>query len=261
MPPPPLPENLRELLTELRSAIVGLTFGELPKSSPVVVATVRMFARCVPLFDGVVYLLTYGLVEESLILGRSLFEETMRLAQLAEESSDVRSGLIVGHLGKSHNEKIGLMHHSVRLGLEHEPEPIERKLAADKEVLREFSTRHGVRKQRFRVIAEAATRYGRSEDYWTYELANEMVHGSDIALFFRSSTIQPDTVQFTTRTRDKRLIAGAAAFAARSLIQSTRAIATILGLSSPRALDDIALRLETLERDLSSESSPVENSA
>src|SRR5688572_22695736 len=53
-----------------------------------------MFWRCVRLYDGVILLLEAQLPEEAAILGRSLFEESLRLQQLTDSSQ--RDALIVG---------------------------------------------------------------------------------------------------------------------------------------------------------------------
>jgi hypothetical protein len=79
-----------------------------------------LYWRSIRLFDGIVSLLSLlekDLPEEALILGRSLFVEALRLAEI-EAAGDQRAALILGWENTSIEEKKGLFKEAPKLGLE-----------------------------------------------------------------------------------------------------------------------------------------------
>src|SRR5436190_14065033 len=65
-----------------------------------------MYWRCVRLFDATLLLLKAELPEEAAIVARSLFEESLRLQQLAADEAD-RDALILGWANGSIGERLG----------------------------------------------------------------------------------------------------------------------------------------------------------
>jgi len=72
-------------------------------------------------------------------------------------------------------------------GLEKSPDAVLAALQDEQVKLQKFGRSNGIgRLKSFLQSKEAALRYGRNDDYWTYALSHEMVHGSDVCCLSRS---------------------------------------------------------------------------
>ncbi len=150
----------------------------------------HMFLRSVRLYDGICILLNGALPEEAMILGRALFEDALKLTEVAD-SRDSRAALLLWWENNSLNEKIDLQKVAKALGLD--PPWGDIKAAnAYRELLAEYRHKWGIKKVRpFRDVKTAAVRYGRAHDYWAYCLAHEMVHGTDAFFTFSPRNLSP----------------------------------------------------------------------
>jgi hypothetical protein len=195
-----------------------------------------MFWRCLRLYDGILVLLKSELPEESAFLARSLFEDSLRLKQLQEEP-EARIALVLGWVNRSLNEKRGLMQMAKSIGLD---EDIAGALAAienDRAKLLRYAARHSVTALRsFLSVKAAAIRYGRKDDFWTYEWAHESVHGSDAAYMFSRKKLADQTAGMHAKTGDPEILASFAEFAARSVTEATLSAFAILDWPPPQGL-------------------------
>jgi len=209
----------------------------------------QMFWRCPPLFDGVVALLERGLFEESLFLGRSLFDESLQLQELAGRSATERVGLAVGRMKRSIKRNRGLMKTAVDFGVEKvlTHADANRRLDDWERKVDGYAKRHGAEPAAFEKPSDAARRFGRGEDYWTRELAHQMVHGNDAAMVYRRREAEPGTLLVANRTVDPKLVTGSMCFAGRSLVHSIRAAAVIFSWGGEATLDGLLDRLKALE--------------
>jgi hypothetical protein len=111
-----------------------------------------------------------------------------------------------------------------------------------------YGRRHGVGKpKKFLPEREAAIRYGRTHDFWTYALAHEIVHGSDTSFIFNRGKVTADTVAIRDRTFDPKILLGAACFAVKSLLQAARATANVFGWHGADQLDQLFKEATDLE--------------
>jgi hypothetical protein len=188
-----------------------------------------MFWRSVRLYHGILVLLKAQLPEEAALLARSLFEESLRLRQLADEPGN-RDALVLGWANDSITERVNLFRTAKAMGLDND---IDASLASLEEKRRELDTyrgRRGVgRFLPFLSEKDAAIRYDRKDDYWTYALAHEFVHGSDVAWMYGRQNIAADTVGLFAQTDNPEFRAGIAHFAAASLTEVAVATFSILG--------------------------------
>ena len=174
--------------TEPLERALGLTQGILP-SAPSEVATLdvyafQMFGRALRLARGAKVLLQAHMAEEALFLGRSLFEDSLRLSDLAVTPT-FRHGLLLRWAYASLNEARGLARTAVEAGLEKDPDSWLEMIENEHKRLSEYAARNGaIKPRKFRSVRDAAHAYGRQESLWTYSLAHEMVHGSDLAFLF-----------------------------------------------------------------------------
>lgn len=210
------------------------------------VIVIQRFWRCRSLFDGVILLLRSGLMEEALILSRPLFEDALRLAELAE-AGDQRTALAVGYARSSLKEKVGLVRQAARLRLESNPDAVLAHFDGEREKLDRYATRFRLGRIRPRSLADLSSAYGRGQDYWTYQLSHEMVHGSDAAWLFRRHKTLDGALALAAKSSDPQLITATACFAARSALQAAAAMVVMFGWHCLEAIDDLRERTRHLE--------------
>jgi hypothetical protein len=205
-----------------------------------------MFWRCLRLYDATLLLLKAELPEEAAFLARSLFEESLRLKQLDEEPK-ARTAIVLGWVNRSIDEKRGLMEVAKSIGLEDNIDLALASLEEERRKLRDYTARQGVTSLRaFRSVREAAIRYDRKDDYWTYEWSHESVHGSDAAYMYARRKVGQGAAAIYARTGDPELRAGFAEFAARSLTDATLATFAMFGWPLPPDLAQPVARMRAL---------------
>ena len=188
-----------------------------------------MYWRCLRLYEATLLLLSAGFPEEAVFLARSLFEDSLHLQQLAAEP-EARDALILGWANRSIDQKRGLFQTAKALGLDKDVDEALASLEDQRKSLTGYASRHGVRSfSSFRSVKDAATRYDRKEDVWTYEWAHEFVHGTDAAYVFARRKLIPGSAGMYAKTEHPELRAGFAEFAARSLTDASAAICRIFG--------------------------------
>ena len=163
------------------------------------------------------------------MLGRSLFEESLRLAQI-EAAGNSRAELLIGWEQKSLNEKIGLYKVVKSLGLDPNWDDMVEGPTVYRRVLAEYQKRYHIKRARaFLQTKTAALKFGRAHDVGAYSLAHELVHGSDAAFLFNRRMVEAGAVSINVRTTDPKVGFAVANFCVRSLLQSARATAVIFG--------------------------------
>jgi hypothetical protein len=209
-----------------------------------------LYWRSIRLFDGIIALLEKDLPEEALILGRSLFVEALRLAEI-EAAGVQRVALVLGWENTSIEEKKGLFKEASKLGLEFDPTPILRQLDEEQRKLHAYRKDHGIGKlRRFLSEREAAIKYGRAHDYWTYALSHEIVHGSDASFIFNRDKVTTGKVSIRDRTPDPNLQLGITCFVVKSVLQAAKATASVFGWQGTDQLDRLYEEVTDLEERL-----------
>jgi Family of unknown function (DUF5677) len=188
-------------------------------------AVVSMYWRSRRLYDAALILLKAHLPEEASIIVRSLFESAMRLMQLAADPTD-RDLLLIGWVGRSINQREGLMRTAKSVGLDSDIDEYLRHFSEERKRLQAYAA--GRPWKRFHTTAEAARRFNRTDDFWTYELAQESVHGSDAASLF-STRAEGNTRRMHAKVGDPAVLGAFAHFAARAMADATTATYSILG--------------------------------
>jgi Family of unknown function (DUF5677) len=203
-----------------------------------------MFWRARRLYDGVLLLLKGELPEEAAFLARSLFETSLRLQQLADEAAN-RNALILGWANRSIDEQRGLLEVGRACGHDTDIGSALASLEEQRQKLHDYGARHGVTGfQAFRSVKDGAFRFGRKDDYWTYEWAHESVHGTDAAWMFARRKSSENTAGLYAKTNDPTLLSGFALFAARSMANASEAAFTIFGWALPAELMETVKEIE-----------------
>ncbi len=184
-----------------------------------------MYWRSVRLFDATLLLLKSELPEEAAIVARSLFEESLRLQQLAASDAD-RDSLILGWVNGSITERLGLLSLAKSLGIDNNVGSATKTLNEERRSLQVYQVRHDVKRLRkFGSEREVACRFDRRDDYWAYSLSHELVHGSDVAWLFARKPLAAGEVGFHAKTSDPGIRSAFAEFAAGSV--TAAAVATM----------------------------------
>jgi len=207
---------------------------------------VGMLWRALRLYEGVLILLKAQLPEEAMILGRSLFEVSLRLKQL-EAEPDNRFALILGWVNESIQQQFGLLQVGKTSGLDTDIDEAIARIEERKKENRRYADEVGVtRYQGFLPEREAANRFGRKEDFWTYEWSHESVHGSDAAWLFARRRPEADRIDLHAKTGDPSVLSSFAHFAAQSMLDSAKAVFTIMGWILPTGLAQTVTNMHAL---------------
>jgi len=207
---------------------------------------VGMFWRALRLYDGALILLKGELPEEAAILARSLFETSMRLQQLQGEPHH-RTALILRALNSSLVHQLGVLELMKECALDID---IEGKVTMIKEqskqIRKSVSERGLTRSKPFLDIKDAAFKFDRKDDYFTFEWTHESVHGTDAGWMFAKKRATADWVGFCGKTNEPMLLSGLAHFAARSMSDATMGVFRILGWAPPTGLDQTVSNIKQL---------------
>lgn len=188
-------------------------------------AIISMYWRARRLYEAALILLGAHLPEEASIIARSLFESAMRLMQFAADPAD-RDVLLIGWVGHSINQREGLMQTAKSLGLTSDIDADLGHFSEERKRLQAYAA--GKPWKRFLTAAEAAKRFNRADDFWTYELAHESVHGSDAASLF-STRAEGNRRRLHAKVDDPRVLGAFAHFAARAMADAAAATHSIFG--------------------------------
>lgn len=195
--------------------------------------------RGIRLYEAVLTLLQAQLPEEAAIVARSAFVDSLRLRELADDPEN-RDARLLGWANESINEKVGLIKEAMSLGLETEGDSLLSTFEEERSQLQAYAKRHGISKFRtFLPPREAALRFGRKDDYWTYAWSHEAVHGSDAGWMFSRRKVSAGSVGLFGKTSDPEILVGFAAFAAASVVDAAFASALIFGWKLPPIVKDL----------------------
>ena len=210
------------------------------------IATLQIFWRCYSLCRAIILLLREKFAEEALALSRALFTDSLNLSELAEVG-DRRAELALGWMNRSYEEMKGLVRNAHRLGIENNPTETLNGISRQQSDLQAYASRIGVKRLRkFRPELDAAKRYDRQDDYLTYLISHEMVHGSDIAFLFRRRKLANGSLALFAQTSDAEALDAVAAFAALSLLAAISSVASIYSWPLPTDFESLRQKIKEL---------------
>ena len=173
-----------------------------------------------------------------------MFTDSLRLAELAEFPNQ-RPRLILGWMNHSFHELKGLFHSAAKIGLDKDPAPVLAKLSEQQREIHLLRAKLGIaRLGKFRPEGDAAKRYGRADDFWTFLLSHEVIHGSDAAFLFRRSPIAEGRMELFAQTADLKMVEAVGAYAALSMMMAVSSVSTIFQWALPADFADVRERLE-----------------
>jgi hypothetical protein len=162
----------------------------------------------------------------------------------------MRRCLLLGWALSSLREASGLGYAAVAAGLEQPPDAWLQVVQHERERIQAYATRNGgIKPKTFRSAKDAATAHGRLES-WTYSLAHEMVHGSDLAFLFSRRKLDSNVFAIHIRTPDSEVEVGVACFCAESLLHAAVAYTQILSCPGSSELQTKLSEIEQLQERL-----------
>jgi hypothetical protein len=242
------------LLEQIRDMVIeDAEFRDRVPASPVASAVVEMLSRALGLYKASVLLLSADLIDEALLLGRSLFEQSLWLAELADTDGKRRASLVLGWLNQSYIRARDLVHSGASASLEPVTSSQDEMLAAVDERIksvRQFQREYDIGGlTEFLGTEQAARRFDRLDGWWTYELANTVAPADDTPYEMRRSESVPEI--YFTKTADAAVIATYGVFCAESVIAAHVAAAKLLERELPRVAEvhDTYAALEAITAD------------
>jgi hypothetical protein len=207
--------------------------------------------RGIRLTLGTAALIAKRLQGEAFILGRSLFEDSLRMAEIGHDARN-RKGLMLEWQLTSLAEMENLDTEAKATGLEANTwHDIPNKVARRRKELGVLAKRGQIIRKRFLSDKDAATHFGRLHDFWAYRLSHGIVHGSDMAqaLYRKVDPAVdglPQNVYVAIDTENPVLATACANWCVRSLLQTAGAAAVVFG-KDPREADDAFAASNELE--------------
>jgi hypothetical protein len=247
--PPALPRPSHDDVSAFIAAVLaavndGITLNELASVETHDALTMGMYNRLRGLYDGVAALLAARLPDEALILVRSMFEESLRLQQLGS-TGNARAALLMGWYRDSILRKRGLIRRAARRDFAGQLGVTLEDLDAQDRSIEPYLKRHGIGATApFLPIDAAARRFDREDEAWMSALADELVHGSEIAHGSRRVAVGTNGVGFHIRSEDPSRAAWVAALASNSMPLGRVAIGPILGWPNSEALGRLVGRID-----------------
>jgi hypothetical protein len=173
--------RLDVMLDEARRTVESVLPRERVEFRTIDAPAMMMFSRTRRLYRACVTSLRADLADEAMILGRSIFTESLRLGEMADAGDD-RVQFAVRWFSDGINVSRDLLKVAEDVGLETDlsaslAQLEERRRQLDAFVLRNGVQRHG---RAFGDEKQMAVRQGRTHEYWVFVLAHQMTHGSEV---------------------------------------------------------------------------------
>lgn len=219
--------------------------------------TVGMYARTRSYFRATLVLAEGGFADEALALGRSLFEDSLRLAVLAKIDDEVdRVDGLIGWLLDGVRRAIGLYREAGRLGVGDDHEVVIDHLEEERRKMVGYRGRRGSGQKAPAIFSEqqlkkAALDDGRFGAWWLHEVGDQMVHGNYFAHRLRHVRADNGIARVAIRDSHPGALIDVIAYAVESVVVSHQNICAILDLPMMPELDDLVSALEDIQEDIS----------
>jgi hypothetical protein len=159
--------------------------GATMKAAPHYAFIAGMYMRCCGLQRGVAeHLLPADMATEAMILGRPLFEDSVRLQEMSLATTTDRAGMALQWAHNAYVDEINLATQIIQLGDADWSDIKADRHRRSREVL-DYAANQGIRLKGIGHPEKRAVRLGRKADLWAYRLSHRFVHGSVVALSSR----------------------------------------------------------------------------
>ena len=200
----------------------------------------QLYSRLRDTYDAMLDLIARRFGHEATILARPLFTESLMLGELAAVGEPDRATLVIGWWMRSLTDLEGMYDLAERLGDDKTILSMQRELLKSRrQEFQRYARRRGAGTKTWKPNEpNMAHKQGRERDLVDFEFANLFVHAGARILEARATR---DADGILGIGRDRIQLEGwatnAALFGARSMLEGTRSICTILELEEPTAVD------------------------
>jgi hypothetical protein len=207
-----------------------------------------IYLRAVGLFRAAQLLIEHDKPEEALIIGRSLFTESLRLERLAkarrEEGENGVAAFVLKWRLDGIQEIENLNAYAVRSGQADEDDSVRERFARERQQIERYRVRTGVGPLRpFGDEEQLARELGRADDIVPYRMAHQHAHGLGHAYVFRLSLREDGLVQIRdSAPAEVGMGTLVAATLSRSLLLAHRAAVELFDWPEPPELDGLLRR-------------------
>lgn len=215
-----------------------------------------MYVRARSFFQSVLLLVRTGRSDEALALGRSLFEDSLRLATLVQtESERDQVDALATWLNDGLERAAGLFREAKEIGLGHGHHAAVEALEARSAEVRAFWYRKGTGRRNAKILKEqnletVARQSGRSHGWWLHEVADQMVHGNLFSHQLRAEALTRGRLGIALRLAEPGALIDIVAFAAESLVVSHKAMTSLADKDFDHELDLLMRRIESIQHSL-----------
>jgi hypothetical protein len=213
--------------------------------SPLLGDALADYQRCVSLFHSIRLLIEVGQPEEAGILGRSLFESSLRLDYLNRRSTTEREELLLharmdalGHLERISEEEA--RHGGPRFSDEQIMQ-----LRDARDALAAMGQARGLQARGYPKVREMATQLDRLDEYAQYLFGHELTHGTLLAQGHRRQQVSPDTVHVFSSNHEINAAASTGLMAARDVLVAGQAAGQMFGWPTP-GMDELVAEAQRL---------------
>ncbi len=199
------------------------------------------------LHKSVSVLLEANFPDEALLVARTLFIESLRLQELAAFEQR-RTQLVLAWANDSIHRRRKMLREATEVGLIDDFEAKMAALQEEEKRQQKYQHDHGVQKLKgFMDPRLAVKEFGRDEDYFAYELAHQMVHGSSVAHISRSKRLWGDVLGLFSIDAGVYATATVVVFAGRSTLLACRSACTIFGWHEPPEITELLAEIAQLK--------------
>lgn len=199
------------------------------------------------LHKAVTILLEADFPDEALLVARTLFIESLRLQELAE-AEERRTQLVLAWANDSIQRRRKMLREANAVGLVADFDAKMSALQGEEKRQQKYQRDHGVEKLKdFMNPRVAVKKFARDEDYFAYELAHQMVHGSTVAHISRSKRLWGDVLGLFSIDAGAYATTTVVVFAGRSTLLACRSACTIFGWPEPPEITELLMEVAGLK--------------
>lgn len=230
------------LLSRTRDALQARDVRSPMRISSTDARAIAMYSRCRSLFSAIRILVERRLSHEALALGRLLFEEYLRLAQL-QVAGNGMAGMILRAEETLLAREEDLMRLAAEAGLDDDPTTTRQLLRERADKIAGYRARNEIPGgESFESVDAAARGLGLKKELWAYEFAGLAADGL-LGSRGRTRRMAEEATAFVSEDQDDDVAMQATWFACRAALLATEAVSRILDLQTPpivqRLIDEV----------------------
>ena len=214
------------------------------------VLTILMIQRGLSNFESIAQLARHGKIDDALMLGRPLFEDSVLLQHVARKPEDKRNARIVGHQHASWSAWIDALQLVTPEQLHgRNPAELVDEARREIEILDTYCSAHGHSKNTTPLSYRAtAVGLGRDRECVAYDISNQLLHTRGVPLAGRFKHVGDGKISLNLRDEhSSALLPLLTYWSASSMLHSLVAVATVMNWRVPEQVDGMFKYLQRMK--------------